>query len=92
MRPVANLDSHYDVEINPVVHVQNQKKPKAMLRAVWEQTCLDVQSGPFAAGFSACAYDGRKNCFTPIKFPLAKGKSSLAYIYYVDYYYEIKLT
>lgn len=26
---------HYDVEINPVVKVQNQKKPVGLLREVW---------------------------------------------------------
>jgi eukaryotic translation initiation factor 2C len=65
--------SHYDVDINPVVAVQNQKKPKAMLRAVWEQLCAEAK-GQWAPSFATCAYDGRKNCFTPVPFPLQPGQ------------------
>lgn len=69
----AHPYSHYDIEINPVVHVQNQKKPKGMIRAIFEQTCLEG-IGDWKIGFDACAFDGRKNCFTPIPFPLRPGK------------------
>lgn len=64
---------HYDVDINPVVTVANQQKPKAMLRAVWEQLSLE-QHGKWADAFAACAFDGRKNCFTPVAFPMPKGE------------------
>jgi eukaryotic translation initiation factor 2C len=53
--------SHYDVEIDPHVRVVNQKKPKALLRAVWEQLVLDQKNDPWVGPFSASAFDGRKN-------------------------------
>ncbi|ORY32296.1 Piwi domain-domain-containing protein [Naematelia encephala] len=65
---------HYDVDINPVVHVINQKKPKAMLRAVWEQLSLE-QTGDWALPFAACAFDGRRNCYTPVRFPIDQGET-----------------
>ena len=58
--------SHYEVEIDPVVKVANQKKPKALLRAVWEQLVLDQKEHhEWGASFAVSAYDGRKNAFTP---------------------------
>jgi hypothetical protein len=35
-------NSHYDVEINPVVKVANQKKPRQLLWAIWLQLCQEV--------------------------------------------------
>jgi eukaryotic translation initiation factor 2C len=67
------LSSHYDVEIDPVVKTLKQKKPKGLLRAVWEQVSLE-QSGDWAEAFAAGAYDGRKNYFTPVPFPISRGK------------------
>jgi eukaryotic translation initiation factor 2C len=68
-------DSHYDVEIDPHVRVVNQKKPKALLRAVWEQLVLDQKNDPWFGPFSASAFDGRKNAYTPIEFPMGRGTS-----------------
>jgi eukaryotic translation initiation factor 2C len=67
--------SHYDVEIDPHVRVVNQKKPKALLRAVWEQLVLDQKNDPWVGPFSASAFDGRKNAYTPIEFPMGRGTS-----------------
>jgi len=69
-------DSHYDVEIDPHVKVVNQKKPKALLRAVWEQLVLEQKNDPWVGPFSASAFDGRKNAYTPIEFPMGRGESS----------------
>ncbi|WVQ97314.1 hypothetical protein IAU59_004425 [Kwoniella sp. CBS 9459] len=66
---------HYDVDMEPVVsRGANAKKPKGLLRAVWEQLCLE-QQGEWKEGFQASAYDGRKNAFTPIRLPLARDAS-----------------
>ena len=70
------IHSHYDVEIDPHVKVVNQKKPKALLRAVWEQLVLDQKNDPWVGPFSASAFDGRKNAYTPIEFPMGRGTSS----------------
>ncbi|RSH92939.1 hypothetical protein EHS25_008385 [Saitozyma podzolica] len=67
----AKIIHHYDVEIDPVVKTLNQKKPKGLLRAVWEQVSLE-QSGDWGEAFAAAAYDGRKNCFTPTAFPISR--------------------
>lgn len=64
------------MDINPIVKVNNQKKPKGLLRAVWEQLCVEDRAGEWANAFSACAYDGRKNVFTPIMFPIPPGEST----------------
>jgi hypothetical protein len=69
-------DSHYDVEIDPHVKVLNQKKPKALLRAVWEQLVLEQKEGPWVEPFTASAFDGRKNAYTPIEFPMGRGMFS----------------
>lgn len=66
--------SHYDVEIDPHVRVVNQKKPKALLRAVWEQLVLDQKNDPWVEPFSASAFDGRKNAYTPVEFPMGRGR------------------
>lgn len=66
--------SHYDVEIDPVVKVANQKKPKALLRAVWEQLVLEQKDPKWVNSFSASAFDGRKNAYTPNEFPLDRGE------------------
>jgi len=62
------------VEIDPHVKVLNQKKPKALLRAVWEQLVLEQKDELWVEPFSASAFDGRKNAYTPIEFPLNRGK------------------
>jgi len=36
--------SHYDVEINPVVKVANQKKPRQLLWEIWQQLVADAAS------------------------------------------------
>lgn len=58
-----------------MIKVINQKKPKALLRAVWEQLVLEQEpGGPWAQSFASCAYDGRKNAYTPIAFPIGQSK------------------
>ena len=76
--------SHYDVDIDPFVKVQGQKKPKGLLRAIWEQLCREQLEGTglaqvdpaWRAGFEACVYDGRRNVFTPSELPIPRGSSS----------------
>ncbi|WVQ85375.1 hypothetical protein IAT38_007540 [Cryptococcus sp. DSM 104549] len=71
----AKIIYHYDIEMEPQVsRGANAKKPKGLLRAVWEQLCLE-QTGQWADGFLASAYDGRKNAFTPNPFPIPAGES-----------------
>ncbi|WWC66253.1 uncharacterized protein I206_100154 [Kwoniella pini CBS 10737] len=69
----AKVIYHYDVDIEPVkTRGENAKKPKGLLRAVWEQLCLDHR-GIFADGLANSAYDGRRNAFTPKKLPIPDG-------------------
>ena len=76
--------SHYDVQIDPVVKMLGQKKPKGLLRAIWEQLNLEQIEGgsmidpAWKRGFEACVFDGRKNVFTPNQFPLAQGRLEFA--------------
>ncbi|WWC86242.1 uncharacterized protein L201_001115 [Kwoniella dendrophila CBS 6074] len=71
----AKVIYHYDVDIEPIKkRDENAKKPKGLLRAVWEQFCLE-QGGPYVDGLTASAYDGRRNAFTPNKLPIAEGLS-----------------
>ncbi|WRT64136.1 uncharacterized protein IL334_001065 [Kwoniella shivajii] len=66
---------HYDVDIEPVKkRGEDAKKPKGLLRAVWEQFCLE-QKGDYIEGLAASAYDGRRNVFTPNKMPIPQGTS-----------------
>ena len=69
-------DSHYDVTIDPHIKVVNQKKPKALMRAVWEQLVIDqvAGSGDWAESFSASVFDGRKNAYSPIPFLMRNGQ------------------
>lgn len=60
--------------IDPHVKVINQKKPKWLMRAVWEQLVLEQKDGDWADSFSASAFDGRRNAYSPIPFPLEEGK------------------
>ena len=48
--------SHYDVEINPVVKVTNQKKPRHLLWEVWNQMCSEA-TGELKKVLDAAAYD-----------------------------------
>lgn len=66
--------SHYDVDIVPVVKVSTQKQPRGLLRAVWEQFVLDHVASPWAACIETSAFDGRRNIFSPDKFPIPAGK------------------
>ena len=52
----SSLCSHYDVEINPVVKVANQKKPRALLWEVWLQLLTEV-NGDAKKVLDAGAYD-----------------------------------
>jgi hypothetical protein len=66
------IRSHYDVDINPVVKVVSQKKPKSC--CMLSGNSLKEQEGDWADAFAACTFDGRKNCFTPVAFPMAIGE------------------
>lgn len=46
------------------------KRPRQLLRAVWEQLALEQTDPQWKNGFKAVAFDGRKNAFTPNKFPI----------------------
>ncbi|WWD17893.1 hypothetical protein CI109_102338 [Kwoniella shandongensis] len=71
----AKVIYHYDVDMEPQVDKgANAKKPKGLLRAVWEQLCLEQKVG-WVDGFAASAYDGRKNVFTPNQFPIGPDQS-----------------
>ncbi|KAK4686283.1 eukaryotic translation initiation factor 2C, partial [Tremellales sp. Uapishka_1] len=72
--PRAKIIFHYDVEINPHVRTVNQKKPVGLLRAVWEQLIIDQVDNGWEIPFSVSAFDGRKNAFTPVPFPISDGK------------------
>ena len=50
------MSSHYDVEINPVVKVANQKKPKQMLWEIWNQACAEA-TGEVKKVLDSAAYD-----------------------------------
>ncbi|EIW72602.1 hypothetical protein TREMEDRAFT_12051, partial [Tremella mesenterica DSM 1558] len=65
---------HYDIEIDPAVPVTNQKKPKSLMRTVWEQLVVEqvCANSDWTPGFKTCAFDGRKNAFTPIEFPIPR--------------------
>lgn len=62
------------MDIVPVVKVSNQKLPRTLLRSVWEQLVLEQTSESWLPGFEAAAFDGRRNVFTPTKFPIATGE------------------
>lgn len=66
--------SHYDIDINPVVKSTNTKRPRQLLRAVWEQLALEQTDTHWKQAFKAVAFDGRKNAFTPYKFPIVDGR------------------
>ncbi|KAK4686649.1 eukaryotic translation initiation factor 2C, partial [Tremellales sp. Uapishka_1] len=68
---------HYDVEINPVVKVTNQKKPKGLLRAVWQEACRMQGPGDMKKALDSSAYDGVKNAYTSFKIPLVNGKAEI---------------
>jgi len=53
------IRSHYDVDINPVVKVVSQKKPKSC--SMLSGNSLKEQEGDWADAFAACTFDGRKN-------------------------------
>jgi eukaryotic translation initiation factor 2C len=44
------------------------------MRAVWEQLVLEQKDGDWAESFSAAAFDGRKNAYSPVPFPLDPGQ------------------
>ena len=48
---------HYDVEINPVVKVTNQKKPKSLLWDIWMQLQDEPLAGDLKPSIDAGAYD-----------------------------------
>jgi len=50
------ISSHYDIEINPVVKVTNQKKPKELMLKIWHQLCAEA-TGALKKALDAGAYD-----------------------------------
>lgn len=62
------------MDIVPVVKSSTQKQPRTLLRAVWEQFVLDQSETDWATCISAAAFDGRRNVFSPIKFPIPSGE------------------
>ncbi|ORY31025.1 putative Argonaute-like protein [Naematelia encephala] len=65
----ANSVTHYDVEINPVVKVANQKKPRALLWSVWKQMEKDA-TGNLKKFLDGACYDMAKNCFAKTELPI----------------------
>ncbi|BEI91628.1 uncharacterized protein CcaverHIS019_0404480 [Cutaneotrichosporon cavernicola] len=66
---------HYDVAIEPVVRTSSQKFPRTLLRSVWEQLALQSENRPeWHSAFAAAAFDGRRNAYSPIPFPVADGE------------------
>ncbi|CAD6584810.1 MAG: hypothetical protein TREMPRED_003962 [Tremellales sp. Tagirdzhanova-0007] len=57
---------HFDVEINPVVKVANQKKPKSLMEDVFKQACQEA-TGDLKKALDAGAFDLAKNVYTPFK-------------------------
>ncbi|WWC59473.1 uncharacterized protein I303_102029 [Kwoniella dejecticola CBS 10117] len=68
---------HYDIDINPVVKVTNQKKPRALLQAVWDQMVAEVK-GELKQALDAAAYDQVKNFYTPFAVPGHKAEVKVA--------------
>ncbi|KAK8847412.1 hypothetical protein IAR55_005270 [Kwoniella newhampshirensis] len=68
--------NHYDVEIDPVVKVKDQKKPRALLQKVWDQMVAE-STGDVKKALEAAAYDQQKSAFTPYDLPLNDGKCEL---------------
>ncbi|ORX38808.1 Argonaute-like protein [Kockovaella imperatae] len=64
----ANAVYHYDVEINPVVKVANQKKPRILLWAIWNQLLAEC-SPDVQKALRAGAYDMVKNMYSPFELP-----------------------
>lgn len=61
-----------------MVKVTNTKRPRQLLRAVWEQLAAEQTHPDWQRGFKAVAFDGRKNAFTPHKFPIGDRTSTPA--------------
>ncbi|WWC67948.1 uncharacterized protein I206_101867 [Kwoniella pini CBS 10737] len=64
----GNTIIHYDIDISPVVKVANQKKPRALLQAVWDQMVLEAK-GDIRKSLDAAAYDQVKSFYTPVPLP-----------------------
>jgi hypothetical protein len=76
---------HYDVDIVPVIRETPGRKPPPkdrgpaklpilLLREVIERCAAELDPS-FKPSFDAGAYDGRKNLFTPVKFPIGNNES-----------------
>ncbi|WVR04637.1 hypothetical protein IAU60_001648 [Kwoniella sp. DSM 27419] len=65
--------NHYDIDINPVVKVANQKKPRPLMQKVWDQMCSDA-TGEIKKVLDAAAYDQVKNFYSPFDLPMAGDK------------------
>ncbi|OCF58805.1 argonaute [Kwoniella mangroviensis CBS 10435] len=63
------LVDHYDIEINPVVKVTGQKKPRALLQQVWDQMVKEAK-GELKKALDAAAYDQVKSFYTPYPVPM----------------------
>ncbi|KAL1411709.1 Protein argonaute [Vanrija albida] len=63
---------HYDVEINPVAKVANQKMPKPLAAKIFKAAQQVAQQDPDAMAFRFAAFDQQKNAYTTTKFAVDK--------------------
>ncbi|WRT64767.1 uncharacterized protein IL334_001701 [Kwoniella shivajii] len=68
--------NHYDIEINPVVKVANQKKPRALLLKIWDQMCKEAK-GDIKKVLDAAAYDQVKSFYSPYELPMQGDKCEI---------------
>nr|XP_031860632.1 uncharacterized protein CI109_003963 [Kwoniella shandongensis]KAA5527704.1 hypothetical protein CI109_003963 [Kwoniella shandongensis] len=68
--------NHYDIEINPVVKVANQKKPRALLQKIWDQMVQEAK-GDIKKALDAAAFDQQKSFYTPFDLPVVNGKCEI---------------
>ncbi|WWC86888.1 uncharacterized protein L201_001767 [Kwoniella dendrophila CBS 6074] len=61
--------NHYDIEINPVVKVANQKKPRALLQKLWDALVSEAK-GDIKKALECAAYDQVKSFYTPFEVPM----------------------
>ncbi|WVW78435.1 hypothetical protein I302_100389 [Kwoniella bestiolae CBS 10118] len=61
--------NHYDIDINPIVKVANQKRPRALLQQVWDQMVQEAK-GPLKKALDAAAFDQQKSFYTPDDIPM----------------------
>lgn len=90
----GKLVYHYDVDIVPVRFKPNDKKagaedrgpPKLLLSLTHDiiKKCAEDLDPSFGPAFESGAFDGRKNLFTPKKFPLADTEAKTIRVFIAD--------